>query len=93
MMADLWNNAEYNPVLPVFSVHSNYQVLTACGYLKVRDMICADADKVKDILLGMHANLNCIILDWETSGQGDGGNFNGVNSVDQESMTTDEDGG
>jgi hypothetical protein len=80
-----------NPVLPVFSVHSDYQMPTDCGYLKVRDMIKADLDKVKDILSGMPANLNHIILDWETSGQGDGGNFNQSKDVDQES-TTMEDG-
>jgi hypothetical protein len=68
MMADMWNDPNYNPFLPVFLVHSDYWVLADCGYSKVRDMICADPDKVKDILSGMHANLDHIMLDWETSG-------------------------
>jgi hypothetical protein len=92
-MVDMWNDPNYNPVLPVFSLDRNYWLLTDCGYLKIQDMICADADKVKDILSGMCANLNHIILDWETSGQGDGGNFNGLDNADQESVTSEEDGG
>jgi hypothetical protein len=52
-------------------------------FLKGRDMIMADQDKVKDVLAGMQAYLNRIILDWETSGQGDGGNQTGL-SVDVE---------
>jgi hypothetical protein len=92
MMVDMWNNPNYNPVFPVFLVHSDYQAPTDCGYLKVQDMICAEPEKVQDILSGMCVNLNCIILDWETSGQGDGGNLTGFENDDQESVASEEDG-
>jgi hypothetical protein len=37
MMADLWNDASYNPVLPAFSVHSDYQMLIDRGYFFERE--------------------------------------------------------
>jgi hypothetical protein len=92
LMADMWNNPDYNPVLPVYTVHSDYRAPTDCGYLKVRDMIRAEPEKVKDILSGMRANLNRIILDWETSGQGDGGNLTGFENDDRASVASEEDG-
>jgi hypothetical protein len=93
MMADMWNNPDYNPVLSVFLVHRDYRAPTDCGYSKVRDMIRAEPEKVKDILSGMRANLIRIILDWETSDQGDGGNLTGFENDDWESVASEEDGG
>ena len=59
--------------VPVSDIHEDFSVVIPCHYDKVKHLQPATASKVKDLLSGMRAQLMRIILNWQQSGQGDGG--------------------
>jgi hypothetical protein len=73
MIADLWNDETFNPVLQPSEVHSDFQLATDCSYEKVKTLVPATASKVENYLSSMRADLNRMIGNWERSGQGDAG--------------------
>jgi hypothetical protein len=73
MIADRWNDPEFNPVLPSSNAHSDFQSATDCSFSKVNCLQPATAVKITNYLSEMRSNLIRIITNWEQSGQGDSG--------------------
>jgi hypothetical protein len=75
LIAERWNDENYNPVVPSFLVHEDFRRPTDCSYEKVKDLLPATGEKVRNTISHMRASLNRIIANWEQSGQGDAGNL------------------
>jgi hypothetical protein len=73
LIAERWNDENYNPVVPSFMVHEDFRCQTDCAYEKVKLLSPATGDKVRNVISNMRACLNRIISNWEQSGQGDSG--------------------
>ena len=75
LIADRWNDENFNPVVPSFMVHEDFRCPTDCAFEFVKEMTPATGEKVRDVISHMRANLNRIISNWEQSGQGDSGHL------------------
>jgi hypothetical protein len=73
MIADQWNDPNFNPTAPALDCHEEYSHAIPCGYATVNKLMPAIAQKVKDHIAAMHTDLKRIIGRWDQSGQGDGG--------------------
>jgi hypothetical protein len=73
IIADRWNSSNFNPTLLVSTVHEDYRTPVDCSHQEVSNLQPATSSKVQNCLSSMHADLICIIQNWERSGQGDSG--------------------
>ena len=73
MIADRWNDPNFNPTAPASDCHEEFSHAIPCGYATVNKLMPASAQKVKDHIAAMRTDLTRIIGRWEQSGQGDGG--------------------
>lgn len=73
LIADRWNDEDFNPVAPASNCHADFSEATDCSHRHVAMLMQAAPQKVEDALASMRSNLLRIIQNWERSGQGEGG--------------------
>ena len=74
MIADKWNDPDFNPVTRVTKCHhADFTLPIDLCHSKVASLVPADATSIKNRLSTIRVTLLRIIEKWEQSGQGDGG--------------------
>jgi hypothetical protein len=73
IIADCWNDPEFNPKTTVSSCHVDFASEIPLPYSKVARLLPADSLGVQNRLSNIRATMLRIIDKWEQSGQGDGG--------------------
>jgi hypothetical protein len=77
LIANTWNDKDYNPVTAVSDCHEDFAAPIDCAHNRVTMLVPAVPEKVEDHLASIRSNLLRIIADWERSGQGKGGRHAG----------------
>jgi hypothetical protein len=77
LIANKWNDKDYNPVTAVSDCHEDFAAPIDCAHNRVAMLVPAVPQKVEDSLASIRSNLLRIIADWERSGQGEGGRHAG----------------
>lgn len=89
VIAELWNDASFNPIAPPLECHPDFQVATDCSHVLVAQLIPATPQKIEDCFTSMRSKLIRIIDNWERSGQGEGSmDPEDVEEQDDESSST-----
>lgn len=77
LIADKWNDKDFNPVAPASECHEDFAAPTNCAHSQVATLMPATSQRVEDALASIRSNLLRVIQDWERSGQGEGGRHAG----------------
>jgi hypothetical protein len=85
LISDRWNCETFNPVIAVSTVHEDFREPIDCSYEKVKNLLPATAEKVKNCISSLRAELLRIVTKWEASGQGDSG-YHASDGEDSESV-------
>lgn len=73
IIAEKWNDPDFNPVTQVSSCHSDFAMSIDLSHSTIAALNAADALGIQNRLSNIRVNLLRMIDQWEQSGQGDGG--------------------
>lgn len=82
MISKRWNDSMFNPSARPCSCHSRFASTIDCSYTCVSSLLPATPEKVENCLTNMRSQLLGIIADWTRSGEGEGGNINLLDDVE-----------
>ncbi len=74
LLTKFWNDPSFEPVTEeVGSLHSDFSNAEVLSYDKISELVCASPEKCEEKINLMLLQLNRVIMNWEHSGQRDGG--------------------
>jgi hypothetical protein len=61
VISEMWNNPDFNPVVPAADCHSDFEHSTTCTFEDVEALTLANPQKIEDTSTAMRCDLNRII--------------------------------